>query len=193
MNVYSSDFDYYSKPDPPILFPSIVSLVCSTVRSAIIEVMMGAVPPPQRYKHEREHHGNGGLAMGGEAYQGAAVGNRLTGGEEERWSGASVGRGVPDNPAKCIMWCAIALGALMRGSPVEFVSRHQTGIKGPRTASTTAVAWFLLCFSPLLTFVRSSYYLLYVWFGLVFLGYVSWVGVPPIPAERPIFSFASFG
>ncbi|CAN0518091.1 unnamed protein product, partial [Ectocarpus sp. 12 AP-2014] len=31
---------------------------------------------------------------------------------------------LPDHPAKCMMWCAIALGALMRGIPVEHVMRY---------------------------------------------------------------------
>lgn len=117
--------------------PSTVSPINSTVRSAMVEIMMGAVPPQQRYEHQREHHGIGEWAMGGEAFQGAAAGTRLAGGDEEGWNGASVWRGVPDNPAKCIMWCAIALGALMRGSPVEFVSHQAPRALEPLTACSS--------------------------------------------------------
>ncbi|CAN0156622.1 unnamed protein product [Ectocarpus sp. 12 AP-2014] len=44
--------------------------------------------------------------------------------EEKDWSGGGAlarRHTLPDHPAKCMMWCAIALGALMRGIPVEHV------------------------------------------------------------------------
>lgn len=34
----------------------------------------------------------------------------------------SGGRGLPMDPSTCVFWCAIALGALVRGSPFETVS-----------------------------------------------------------------------
>lgn len=96
----------------------------SIVRHAMVEIMMEAVAPRQNFQNRYPSFGNGGLAMGEEAPEGAAVGTRLAEGEEEGWGRTLFCRDVPDNPAKCMMWCAIALGALMRGSPVEFVSRR---------------------------------------------------------------------
>ncbi|CAN0443019.1 unnamed protein product [Pylaiella littoralis] len=96
----------------------------SIVRHAMVEIMMEAVAPRQNFQNRYPSFGNGGLAMGEEAPEGAAVGTRLAEGEEEGWGRTLFCRDVPDNPAKCMMWCAIALGALMRGSPVEFVAGY---------------------------------------------------------------------
>jgi len=35
---------------------------------------------------------------------------------------ASDGRRLPMDPSSCIFWCAVAVGALVRGSPIETVS-----------------------------------------------------------------------
>lgn len=91
----------------------------------MVEIMMAAVAPRHQFQHKGASFGNDGLAMGEEAYRGGGAGTRLAEGEEQGWG---VGDN-PDNPAKCIMWCAIALGALMGGSPVEIVSRHHAGTK----------------------------------------------------------------
>ncbi|CAN0062531.1 unnamed protein product [Ectocarpus sp. 12 AP-2014] len=85
----------------------------STVRNAMVEIMMGVEPPRKSYNEEHlgvrtrwaEDEGEG----------------------EKGWSGdrTVVRRGTPpDHAAMCMMWCAIALGALMRGVPVEHVERY---------------------------------------------------------------------
>ncbi|CAM9317707.1 unnamed protein product [Ectocarpus sp. 13 AM-2016] len=78
----------------------------STVRNAMVEVMM-------RQCGGQAYSGTGGPGMEGLAED-----------EEKGWSGdGALARRdtLPDHPAKCMMWCAIALGALMRGIPVERV------------------------------------------------------------------------
>ncbi|CBJ48517.1 expressed unknown protein [Ectocarpus siliculosus] len=76
----------------------------STVRNAMVEVMM-------RQCGGQAYSGTGGSGMEGLAED-----------EEKGWSGGGAlarRHTLPDHPAKCMMWCAIALGALMRGIPVE--------------------------------------------------------------------------
>ncbi|CAN0123290.1 unnamed protein product [Ectocarpus sp. 6 AP-2014] len=46
----------------------------------------------------------------------------IAGGVE--WSKASGGHQLPMNPSTCTFWCAIALGALAKGSPVESVAKY---------------------------------------------------------------------
>ncbi|CAM9264800.1 unnamed protein product [Ectocarpus sp. 8 AP-2014] len=78
----------------------------NTVRNAMVEVMM-------RQCGGQAYSGTGGSGMEGLAED-----------EKKGWSrsGALARRHtLPDHPAKCMMWCAIALGALMRGIPVEHV------------------------------------------------------------------------
>ncbi|CAN0339839.1 unnamed protein product, partial [Ectocarpus fasciculatus] len=76
----------------------------STVRNAMVEVMM-------RQCGGQAYFGNSGSGMEGLAED-----------EKMGWGGALARRDpLPDHPAKCMMWCAIALGALMRGIPVEHV------------------------------------------------------------------------
>ena len=41
--------------------------------------------------------------------------------EGANWSKASEGHQLPMNPATCTFWCAIALGALVKGRPIESV------------------------------------------------------------------------
>lgn len=110
----------------------------STIRRAMVEIMMEAAGPLKQY--ENKHRGNSGSAVGGDSYQGAGAGTLLAEGQDKGWDDASVLRDVPNNPAKCIMWCAIALGALMRGSPVKNVSRRQARAKGPIACCSTALS-----------------------------------------------------
>ncbi|CAM9641591.1 unnamed protein product [Ectocarpus sp. 4 AP-2014] len=93
----------------------------STVRNAMVAVLTGAVA--SRQCRTQDFFGNGGS----EKKSGAQVGIRLAEGEEKGCSGggALARRDIlPDNPAMCMLWCAIALGALMRGMPVENVTRY---------------------------------------------------------------------
>ncbi|CBJ48518.1 conserved unknown protein [Ectocarpus siliculosus] len=78
----------------------------STVRNAMVEVMM-------RQCGGQAYSGTGGSGMEGLAED-----------EEKDWHGGGAlarRHTLPDHPAKCMMWCAIALGALMRGISVEHV------------------------------------------------------------------------
>ncbi|CAM9899503.1 unnamed protein product [Ectocarpus fasciculatus] len=40
------------------------------------------------------------------------------------WSKASEGHQLPMNPSTCTFWCAIALGALVKGRPIESVTKY---------------------------------------------------------------------
>ncbi|CAB1118852.1 unnamed protein product [Ectocarpus sp. CCAP 1310/34] len=81
----------------------------STVRNAMVEVMM------------RQCGGQAYSRTGGSGMEGLAED------EEKGWCGGGAlarRHTLPDHPAKCMMWCAIALGALMRGVPVERVTGY---------------------------------------------------------------------
>lgn len=123
----------------------------SIVRDAMVEVMVDAVAPPQHQQQqqllslaehdhdlERDHHqhpgGRGGAGgtygvagerhgFGSRSGSGLGYGGRgFEDGEMETgWSGGLVGPAASANPRRCMMWCAIALGALVRGAPIEHV------------------------------------------------------------------------
>lgn len=40
-----------------------------------------------------------------------------------RWGQSLADQGRSNDPSRCILWCAIALGALVQGCSLEFVSR----------------------------------------------------------------------
>lgn len=107
----------------------------STIRRAMVETMMEAVGPLQQ--HEKTHCGNSMSAIGGDSYQGAGPETLLAEGGEKSCHDASVLRDVPNHPARCIMWCAIALGSLMRGSPVKNVRYRQIRAKGPKACCSS--------------------------------------------------------
>ncbi|CAM9448382.1 unnamed protein product [Ectocarpus sp. 4 AP-2014] len=73
----------------------------------------------------------------------------IAGGVE--WSKASGGHQLPMNPSTCTFWCAIALGALAKGSPLESVAKycqlaHEALAKsslGP-TDAEVAKAWAIM-------------------------------------------------
>lgn len=56
----------------------------------------------------------------------AATEKRRGGGEGGgvSWSGILIGQDLPSEPATCMLYCAIALGALVRGQPLEHVSNR---------------------------------------------------------------------
>lgn len=84
-----------------------------------------------RQQLHREHKHDGFTMGGDDALNGAGAGADFAEGQEEKgWDDALALRDVSGSPAKCIMWCAIALGALMRGSPVEYVSRRRRQTSG---------------------------------------------------------------
>eukprot|EP00752_Nemacystus_decipiens_P004732 g4313.t1 len=122
----------------------------SIVRGAMVEVMMEAVAPPNRQQqqqllsladHEDEHdnpqHSGG---RGGSEGTNSVVGERQgfgsgwgfgfggieseDGKRETGWSEGLGVRATSANPRRCMMWCAIALGALVRGAPIDHASRY---------------------------------------------------------------------
>lgn len=96
----------------------------------MVEIMEALTRRQLQHEHEHDDLGSDGFTMGGDALNGAGAGTGLAEGEGKGWDDALVLRDVSGSPAKCIMWCAIALGALMRGSPVEYVSHRQTRAAG---------------------------------------------------------------
>ncbi|CAM9617787.1 unnamed protein product [Ectocarpus sp. 8 AP-2014] len=93
----------------------------STVRNAMVAFLTGAVV--SRQCRTQDCLGNGGS----DKTSGAQVGIRLAEDEEKGCNGGGAlarRHTQPDNPAMCMLWCAIALGALMRGMPVEHVTRY---------------------------------------------------------------------
>ncbi|CAN0488545.1 unnamed protein product, partial [Ectocarpus sp. 8 AP-2014] len=69
------------------------------------------------------------------------------------WSKVSEGHQIPMNPSSCTFWCAIALGALVKGHPIESVTKysqlaHEALAKsnsGPADAEV-AKAWAILAY-----------------------------------------------
>lgn len=86
------------------------------VRQAVVKIMVGSMQQQQQ-RQERFRIGAGGLAEGEE-------GDFLQEGEEGGWGQAVACQETTSCPSKCILWCAVALGALVQGCSLEFVSRH---------------------------------------------------------------------
>ncbi|CAM9198085.1 unnamed protein product, partial [Hapterophycus canaliculatus] len=98
----------------------------STVRSAMVSVMRASVPGRRR------------AAPRSPSARGAPGDNRLSGGDSPKapgsrgdekegcWKEAFMARGaeLPYNSSTCVLWCAIALGALVRGCPFAHVQRY---------------------------------------------------------------------
>lgn len=96
---------------------------CSTVRGAIVGVMLTSASP------QHQHHPGAPLPsrprlgfVGGDDGD-TGEGSSGTGGS--RWSNALAAKSGPvalprDSPT-CVLWCAIALGALVRGFPLDHV------------------------------------------------------------------------
>lgn len=126
------------------------SLSRRIVREAMVEIMMGTMAPRQQQQqrfslddHElkRDHRHRIGNVGGGRALQaysvargeaGLVLGSGGRDCEDEDMememetavSGGLVGRATTETPTRCIMWCAIALGALVKGAPIENVRRE---------------------------------------------------------------------
>lgn len=82
----------------------------------MVEVMMASIAPLMQVQHH-------GLESSAAVYAGDDA--TMTFGAHT-CSPASRPDGQND-PSKCIMWCAIGLGALVQGAPVEKVSTHYAG------------------------------------------------------------------
>ena len=55
------------------------------------------------------------------------------------------GKGLPTEASTCIFWCAVALGALVRGSPIETVSRVSRTNSITRVGGTLQLLWHASC------------------------------------------------
>lgn len=137
MNYIRCECDWYfvghsnasGLPIPPLASPCFRESyhISSIVRNAMVTVLTGAVAP--RQCRTQDCFGNGGS----QKLSGTQPEVRLGEGDEEGWSGGEtlVRRDtLPDKPAICMLWCAIALGALMRGMPVDHVSLHHRTTSG---------------------------------------------------------------
>lgn len=56
--------------------------------------------------------------------------------EGEDWSDSFSYPAAAGSPAMCMMWCAVALGSLVKGAPVENVSRSGTALRLEETSSS---------------------------------------------------------
>lgn len=85
----------------------------STARQAMVNIMLGGANGQQRY-------GVGGVGAGniaGQGYRGAPQQ-----GQAGRWGQGLAHHDREGNASKCIFWSAIAIGSLLRGRSLEFVS-----------------------------------------------------------------------
>lgn len=82
------------------------------VRQAVVELMLGAMPPRRKERH---------CAQGNSLTDGKQGGHHTAGGEETYSQGGAYDE-IAGDSFKCIMWCAIALGALVQGCSFDFVS-----------------------------------------------------------------------
>ncbi|CAM9113851.1 unnamed protein product [Ectocarpus sp. 8 AP-2014] len=92
--------------------------------------------------------------------QQSVVGNDCDGGGHldaiargAEWIKASERNQLPRDPSTCTFWCAIALGALAKGSPIESVSKYSELAQGALAASGSgtadvevAKAWVILAY-----------------------------------------------
>eukprot|EP00752_Nemacystus_decipiens_P002826 g2634.t1 len=97
----------------------------STVRGAMVGVMLAGGWPPHNY-----HSTAPAMSLVGEeagaVRQAVGGSNDVTG--DSTWSSALAAGSGPGAPPRdqstCALWCAIALGALVRGSPLDQVGRY---------------------------------------------------------------------
>ena len=75
---------------------------CSDIRGAMVKIMLA----PASRRQAAFGIGGGGAGQP----SAVAIGNAFGGGKE-----------LPMDPSTCMFWCAVALGALVKGSPVESV------------------------------------------------------------------------
>ena len=83
----------------------------------MVKIMLDSMP--QQHK-EVVSGGNVGLARGGQS-------QLLQQGGDGGWSQASPREDSTSYPSECILWCTIALGALVQGCSSEFVSPPHAG------------------------------------------------------------------
>lgn len=84
----------------------------STARQAMVNIMLASKP--------RQRDQENGIETGN-LERGRRKGIPPQGNERSRGTGLACQNRV-ENSSRCIFWCAIALGALLKGSPLSFVS-----------------------------------------------------------------------
>lgn len=98
------------------------------VRQAMVEIMLGA---NLSLRQESVWVGAGSLAGGNE-------GGSPHKSEEWGWGQTFTDQDGLGDPPKCTLWCAIALGALLQGCPLDFVSPSLLGATAVAAAVVTA-------------------------------------------------------
>lgn len=101
------------------------------VRQAVVKIMLGSM----QQRQERFCIGAGDLAEGEEV-------EFLQESEKGGWGQSLACQDKTSCPSKCILWCAIALGALVQGCSLEYVSRPLLDTK----PVTDAITYTRTCF-----------------------------------------------
>ena len=118
----------------------------STVRDAMVSIMLAGGPP--RHGHHRHSgapspfqplpwHQQEAVGEGHEDARQSDFGEISTNVDEDCWSSNTLAaenktRALPRDSSTCMLWCAVALGALVRGHPVA-----QVGLSPPFCVSCT--------------------------------------------------------
>lgn len=100
-----------------------VSRCCSHIRETLVKIMLS---PASRHQSALEEDC-------GDAGQHGAIATRWGFGNTFDGEGLSIG------PSACVFWCSVALGALVRGSPIESVNRMSI-----RSVNACAQRWCFL-------------------------------------------------
>ncbi|CAM9748894.1 unnamed protein product [Scytosiphon promiscuus] len=99
----------------------------SHIRQAMVEILRAAATPGGRSQLEPQHNqgrfGNGDSMIRAH-HGGVGMGGFAAESEETGWGGSSAHAVAAASPATCMMWCAVALGSLVKGAPVENVSEY---------------------------------------------------------------------
>lgn len=116
------------KKKPWLTHPACVH---STVRGAMVEVMIAGASLEQHHPRAlSSSHSLSGLveedSAGGGAVQQPVAGSSSSSSSSDDiclsgWSNALAAENGPRDPSTCILWGVIALGALVRGCPVDYV------------------------------------------------------------------------
>ncbi|CAN0573496.1 unnamed protein product, partial [Ectocarpus sp. 12 AP-2014] len=98
----------------------------SIIRTAMVGVMFSAVKNPPSRIVSSSSSSSSSSSMSSSSWSSSSSGTDDDVEEGAPWSAAVTTRGGegapwPRDPSTCLLWCAIALGALVRGCPVEHV------------------------------------------------------------------------
>lgn len=96
----------------------------------MVKIMLGSMP---QQREESIRDGRGGLAGGGQS-------SGLRQGGDGGWSQTLACQDSTSHPSECILWCTIALGALVQGCSSEFVSYPPPGYEADCCRCTLPIA-----------------------------------------------------